>query len=327
VLTVDTIWYYETLRLAKTIKGKSSLISYRETNFMFAKMDDLYQRMKNRLEQCRKDRSELEEILAFYDKVLAAQHETQEQTPIPELDLSAEQIKLKIEEGFPLVDSGNFSVDKDSSKSLFRRLCQLSEEENPVLASAGKALLEAVDSGSLDTAELSKAVLQNQAETIDGYAKDLEVPLPVLQALAKLSIQPSLLATVASVAKGSELNRWRHGYCPVCGGLPAIAALVGEEGKREALCSFCGHLWKLPRLGCPFCSTEKQEDLRYFYGEGDDLYRVQVCEQCKGYLKVVDTREGGDPVALAVDDVVTAHLDLLAEEEGYQRKAPRLWGI
>ncbi len=294
---------------------------------MFAEMDDFYQRMKNRLKQCRKERNELEEILAFYDKVLAAQHETQEVTPIPEIDLSAEQIKLKIAEGFPLVDPGNFSVDKESLESLFRRLCQLSEEENPVLASAGKALLEAVDAGKLDTAELSKAVLENQVETIEGYAKDLEVSLPVLQALTKLSIQPSLLATVASVLKATDLDRWRHGYCPICGGLPAIAALVGEEGKREALCSFCGHLWKLPRLGCPFCDTDKQEDLRYFFGEGDDLYRVQVCEQCKGYLKVVDTREGGDSKALAVDDVVTAYLDLLAEEEGYQRKAPRLWGI
>jgi len=326
-LTVNIIWYYETWTLAKSITGKPSLTSYRETNFMFVEMDDFYQRMKNRLEQCRKDRSELEEILAFYDKVLGAQHETQEETPIPEIDLPAERIKLKIEQGFPLVDPGNFLVDKDSSEHLFRKLCQLSKEENPVLASAGKALLDAVDSGALEAAELSKAVLHNQAETIERYAKDLEISLPVLQALTKLSLQPSLLATVASVAKATDLDRWRYGYCPICGGLPAIAALVGEEGKRVGLCSFCGHLWKLPRLGCPFCDTDKQDDLRYFFGEGDDLYRVQVCEQCKGYLKVVDTREGGDPKALAVDDVVTAHLDLLAEEEGYQRKAPRLWGI
>ena len=106
-----------------------------------------------------------------------------------------------------------------------------------------------------------------------------------------------------------------------------MAALVGEEGKREALCSFCGHFWQLPRLMCPFCSTEKQEDLRYFHGEGDELYRVYVCEQCRGYLKVMDIREGGDVRTLAVDDVASGHLDLLAEEEGYQRKAPRLLGI
>ena len=294
---------------------------------MFAEMDDFYQRMKNRLEQCRKDRNELEEILAFYHKVLAAQHEAQQETPQPEIDLPEEQIRLKIEEGFPLVEWGSFSVDTNSTDRLFRRLCQLSMEENPVLASAGKALLEALNSGTLESEELIKAVLQNQVESIERYAKGLEISFPVLQALTKLSMQPSLLATVATVEKATDLHGWRYSYCPICGGLPAIAALVGEEGKREVLCSFCGHLWEINRLGCPFCGTDNQGDLRYFFGEGDDLYRVQVCEECKGYLKVVDTRQGGDPKALAVDDVLTAHLDLLAEEEGYQRKAPRLWGI
>ena len=294
---------------------------------MLAELDDFYQRMENRLGQCRKDRDELEEILAFYEKVLAAQHEAQEATAVPEIHLSAEQIKLKIEEGFPLVDSGSFSVDEESSERLFRRLCQLSKEENPVLASAGKAFLEAMDSGALEAAELRRAVLQNHGETMEKCAEDLEISLPVVQTLTKLSIQPSLLVTVASLAKVTDLDRWRYGYCPICGGLPAIAALIGEEGKRVGLCSFCGHLWSLLRLSCPFCGTDKQEDLRYFFAEGDDLYGVQVCEKCKGYLKVVDSRKGGHPKALAVDDVVTAHLDLLAEKEGYQRKAPRLWGI
>ena len=43
---------------------------------MTADLDDLYQRMTSRLNQLRQERSELEEILAFYDKVLAAQQET-----------------------------------------------------------------------------------------------------------------------------------------------------------------------------------------------------------------------------------------------------------
>jgi FdhE protein len=294
---------------------------------MFAEMNDLYQRMKTRLEQCRKERTELEEILDFYGKVLSAQQEAQQETPIPEIDLAEERINLKIDEGFPIMDPEDFSVDKNSWERLFRNLCHLSSEENPVLASAGKTLLEAMDSGTLDMTRLSTAVLDNNAEVMEEYAKDVGVPQAVLQALAKLSLQPSLLATAAVVAKGFAAENWQQSYCPICGGLPAIAALVGEEGKREALCSFCGHFWQLPRLQCPFCRTEKQEDIRYFYGEGEDLYRVYVCEQCKGYVKVVDTRETGDPRGLAVDDVVTTHLDLLAEDEGYQRKAPRLWGI
>ncbi len=106
-----------------------------------------------------------------------------------------------------------------------------------------------------------------------------------------------------------------------------MAALVGDEGRRHGLCSFCGTVYRLPRVGCPFCGTENPDDLRYFSGEDEDLYRVQVCDRCSGYLKVLDTRQGGSVETLAVEDILTAHLDLIAEEEGYERKAPRLWGI
>jgi FdhE protein len=294
---------------------------------MIEPLDEFYQRMTYRLNQLRKERSELEEMLAFYDKVLAAQQQTQQQIAIPEIDLPEEQLRLKIEEGFPLLDRGDFRVDRDSSRELFQRICHLSMEENPVLAAAGKTLLEAMDIGKLDLVELITAVLQNDTKAMEAVAKDLDVTIPVVQALTKLSLQPFLLASVQAVAQRAAIDDWHYGYCPVCGGSPAMAALVGEEGKKEALCSFCGHFWQLPRLICPFCGTDEQEDLRYFHGEGDDLYRVYVCEQCRGYLKVMDTREGGDVRTLAVDDVASGHLDLLAEEEGYQRKAPRLLGI
>lgn len=294
---------------------------------MIEPLDEFYRRMTYRLNQLRQERSELEEILAFYDKVLAAQQQTQRETAIPEIDLSEERLRLKVEEGFPLLGRGDFRVDRDSSRELFQRICHLSMAENPVLAAAGKTLLEVMDTKKLDFVKLTTAVLENDTKAIEAVANDLDVAIPVVQALTKLSLQPFLLASVQAVAQRAAIDDWHYGYCPVCGGSPAMAALVGEEGKKEALCSFCGHFWQLPRLMCPFCGTDRQEDLRYFHGEGDDLYRVYVCEQCRGYLKVMDTREVGDVGTLAVEDVASGHLDLLAEEEGYERKAPRLWGI
>jgi len=294
---------------------------------MIEALNDFYKKMTDRLKQLRQEKSELEEILSFYAKVLAAQQEMQERISVTEPDLPEDTAKLKIEEGFPLVAREYFQVDKEISALLFQNLCQLSLKENPVLASAGKNLLEAMASERLDFDNLVDAIVQNETEIIKTAANDLDLAFPVLQALTKMSIQPSLFVTAAAAAGQTAMDTWRYGYCPICGGLPAMAALVGEEGKREALCSFCGHFWQLPRLGCPFCDTDRQEVLRYFYGEGEDQYRVYVCEECRGYLKVLDTRKGGDPRGLAVDDVATAHLDLLAEEEGYQRKAPRLLGI
>ncbi len=294
---------------------------------MTTDLDNLYLCMLDRLNQLRQERTEHEEILAFYARVLTAQREAQQETVIPRIELQEDHLEMKIEEGFNLIEREDFPVDKDGAKQLFKEICHLSLEENPALAAASKTLLEAENANKLDFDGLIAAVIQNDIGNMEKIARDLEVSPPILQALTKLSIQPSLLAIAGTVSKLANLDDWQYGYCAICGALPVMAALVGEEGKRKALCSFCGHLWLLPRLTCPFCNNTKQEDLRYFYGEGEDLYRVHVCEQCHGYLKVIDTRKGGDPRALAVDDVATAHLDLLAENEGYQRKAPRLWGI
>jgi FdhE protein len=294
---------------------------------MIEDLDNVYVRMLERLKQLRRERAEHDEILAFYKKVLTAQREAQKETTIPEIDLPEEQVNLRKDEGFSLIERENLPVDQNCAKQLFQRLCQLSIEENPVLAAAGRSLLEALDEEKLDFARLTSAVLRGDTKPIESAARELGTEFSILQTLVKLSLQPSLLSTALAVAQQADLDDWRYAYCPICGALPAIAGLVGEEGSRLAACSFCGHFWRLPRVGCPFCSNEEHEKLRYFYGEGEELCRVQVCDECRGYLKVMDTRERGDAMAISVDDIASAHLDLLAEQQGYHRKAPRVWGI
>ena len=150
---------------------------------MLEPLNDFYKRMSDRLKRLRQERSELEEILSFYDKVLAAQQEAQQQISIPEPDLPEGTVELKIDEGFPLIAREYFQVDKEISVRLFQNLCQLSLEENPVLASAGKNLLEAMDSEKLDFDNLLKAILRDETEIIRVAANDLEVTFPVLQAM------------------------------------------------------------------------------------------------------------------------------------------------
>jgi FdhE protein len=283
--------------------------------------------MIERLKQFRKKKPELGEIITFCEKVLDIQQEIQPHVSLPALKLDRERMAVKIREGFPLLQREDLPVDQACGTVLFERLCRIGLDENPVLAEAAKGLTEAMDSSRLDFRTLYSAVVQDDNDTLEALAVELKVGRPVLRAFAKLSIQPSLWATVAAATTEISLEGWKHPYCPVCGGMPAMAALVGEEGSRHGLCSFCGHVYRLARLGCPFCGAESPEDLRYFYGEDEDAHRVQVCDRCSGYLKILDIRKGGSVEALAVDDILTAHLDLVAEEQGYERKAPRLWGI
>ena len=119
---------------------------------------------------------------------------------------------------------------------------------------------------------------------------------------------------------------WVKTYCPICGSLPYLSLLRGEIGKRYLLCSFCGTSWETERLVCPFCSNKEQESLHYFCGEGEEAYRIDLCDQCHQYIKTIDLRNttGSD---LCLEDLSTLHLDFLASQKGYQRPTPTVWTI
>ena len=53
--------------------------------------------------------------------------------------------------------------------------------------------------------------------------------------------------------------------------------------------------------------------------EGEHRFRIQVCERCRGYLKVGNAFDPPPAELLALDDVASVHLDLAAIERGYQR--------
>ncbi|MBW2071895.1 MAG: formate dehydrogenase accessory protein FdhE [Deltaproteobacteria bacterium] len=289
--------------------------------------DYTYKKLHSRVRELQDKSSDYSEVLVFYQKVLTAQQEFQEKISVAKITLSSEQTEMRLQEGFTLLDRQHFPIDEERSRQLFLKLCTICQDENPVLAKAAGSLQSAVQEGSLNYAALVKAILTDKPEKLDAVSSELDVTPGIVMSLTKLSIQPSIVQVVAELSSTAELAQWRQNYCPICGGLPAMAALVEEEGKRLALCSFCGFIWRIPRIGCPFCQTEEQEKLRYFFAEGQDQYRVQVCDKCGGYLKILDTRQEGSSETLAVEDLVTAHLDLLAEQEGYTRKAPLIWGI
>ena len=51
--------------------------------------------------------------------------------------------------------------------------------------------------------------------------------------------------------------------------------------------------------------------------EGEEKYRVDVCNVCKRYVKMVESTDSEGTLNLDVEDIATLHLDMLATEEGY----------
>lgn len=107
--------------------------------------------------------------------------------------------------------------------------------------------------------------------------------------------------------------------CPVCGGEPTLA-YVGSNpfssgNGRMLWCGQCGAEWEFERVRCARCGTQNPAHLHYVSVEGDESHRLHVCDECGGHIR---TRfvDAGDlsPFSYEVEDVVTANLELVAQQ-------------
>jgi len=103
--------------------------------------------------------------------------------------------------------------------------------------------------------------------------------------------------------------------------LPASLSLLKEEG--ESVISFAPLRLSMENrsIVLPFCNNREQKSLQYFCGEGEEAYRIDLCDKCRQYIKTVDYRnlEESDPV---LEDLATLHLDILASQKDIRDRSP-----
>jgi FdhE protein len=275
--------------------------------------------LKKRIQQVKKKRPGYKEILDFYLKIKKAQEKIKPSLKLTPIPLKKELKELLSKEGFPLLEKKDFPIDPDSSTSLFHSLCKIGKQTNPTLAKQIRKIEKAILQKGLDLKKVLTGEIGGE-KVADQFGLDKKVFLFLIHN----SIKPSIEAIVEQIHKEVDPETWLKGYCPLCGSLPYLALLKGEGGKRYLLCSYCGYEWRVDRLFCPFCGNNDQGSLQYFTAEGEEHYRVDICDQCRQYIKTIDLREMElmDP---GLEDLATLHLDLIASRKEYKRPVPNPW--
>jgi FdhE protein len=278
--------------------------------------------LKKRIQQLKKKRPGYKEILDFYQKVKEEQEKTKASLQVDPIPLKKEWKELLKKEGFSLIEKKDFPVDVEASCSLFRSLCEIGKDANPHLTEQVKKIEENTHNKRLDLRGLLREAANEQK--VEQIANELGLDKKVLLFLIDNSVKPSIEAGVEKYLNEIDTATWMKGCCPICGSLPFLSLLKEEVGKRFLLCSYCGYQWRTDRMICPFCNNNEQESLHYFYAEGEDAYRIDLCDKCHQYIKTIDLRTLGE-LDLPLEDLATLHLDISASQKGYKRPVPNPW--
>ena len=254
------------------------------------------------------------ELLDIYGEILILRESFRQRPGAAIFKVDSRHVRQKLAGGLPLVDLTLENLDLSEPKAYFVELMKIAEKIN---AEESSEIIEALQDGSLDFEELVRETFGQFDAQSDHEEDEEEAVFDLLGFFVEESLRPALELVAERYAESIRRADWSEGYCPVCGREPKIGKLLDEEGKRFLFCSQCSAEWRFSRIKCPFCGNEEQSTLSYFTVEEDERHRVEVCDQCKRYIKTIDLRDSKEEPNLDIEDIATIHLDMLANEEGY----------
>ena len=247
--------------------------------------------------------------------------------------LTRGQAREKMEQGLPLLFDLDLDLDVDAVQGIMISLAGsveavwrrnrphhwqpwggvLHESEE-----AARSIRLALEAGKLDVTELIARVSAGEWAHAAATSRDQGLDPDLVWTLAQNALKPALREWRGQLALSVEGVSWNKGNCYVCGAVATLGELQENDQVKHLRCGACGADWKYPRLQCAYCSNEDHRKQHYFAEEGkEETTRVETCDACNGYLKVISSFSSTLPELLLIEDLATLHLDYMAQERGY----------
>ena len=261
------------------------------------------------------------DLLDILAEILILREDYRKSMISPIFSVEDKLISGKMEGGLPLIDLAGQKYDLTRPKEYFYSLIAIAEKRLPAEA---RKFLDVIKDEQFDWETIIRASFNPnpaEEEILDKEVKtsgEHDEQLDLIDLFIEESLRPELEVIAEQYGASVEKSEWMEGYCPICGKEPKIGEIrESEDGRRYLFCHQCGYKWHFRRIKCPFCGNEEQHSLAYFAVEGEERYRVDVCNKCRRYIKIVELPKSSEDVNLDVEDIATLHLDVLAYEEGY----------
>jgi formate dehydrogenase accessory protein FdhE len=243
-----------------------------------------------------------------------------EEIPVLPTGLSQDEVRARLEQGLPYLEGLELEVDLRQAAGLLVRLAGAAEKAGARVSAAkvGALLDEERDVGG---SAAFQAILTHDDELLGNRLEQMGLDRDLCGFLARTALKPLLRAWCRLIAPLAADVKWDRGTCFVCGSAPLLAELQGNDQERHLRCGLCGADWRIARLSCPHCGTEDHRSLKVFFQNDPAGPRIEACDQCMTYVKVIPAFSPTPADLMPVEDLATIRLDAFAQERGYRRAA------
>ena len=266
-----------------------------------------------KLEEWRQKEEINPKLIDFYQRLFEIQSRAERHIGTPDHCLTSDIASKQIEQGLPLRGFNDLALDWSLLQDIFVEVTDAFATYSELFSEFPESLKKPEPYPRLSTETVKAWFEGGRLPSLTGV-NDLSEHF--FEAIIHATFKPFLVSYSLALLGLVKQERWRRGYCPICGGNPDFAFLDNERGARWLLCSRCDAEWLFQRLECPYCGTQDQNALSYFTDD-EGLYRLYVCEKCKRYLKAIDLRRAKSEVLLPLERLFTFALDAQAHEYGY----------
>ncbi|WP_048601241.1 formate dehydrogenase accessory protein FdhE [Rubeoparvulum massiliense] len=253
-----------------------------------------------------------EQYLALQEKIVALQSEWQKKVQID--DSLPTNWPLKTD-GIPHVTKIPFHIDLKLFQDWISQLAAAISEYDQRWQPDVERLLKVVGA---DPERWQQEAVACNTYYFQQVAEEEGVASWLPHFLAEHAIRPFLreLAHVYQEELAKIDQHVKGTGCPICGE-PIRMAKMERLGRKALVCPRCEGEWHENRVVCSHCGNQNPKTMKYFTVEEEDTIQLHVCEECHGYLKVVDDRKRIKKTRPALLDVQTLHMDLVAQNRGY----------
>ncbi len=280
--------------------------------------------LAQRLQALAQEQPDLSEAVEVYAALLPILNEAD--LCVEPLAIVPGEARATVENGVPLLQAADLAFDEEAARRLLIRLTEALQkvpernEAQPGRAASARQIRRTLEVGGLEPKAMFTQVRADQRAEFSAVAASWQLDPGLLWTLTKYALTPALRAWARQLGPLVAPAAWHQSTCFICGAEALLGELQGSQAEKHLRCGQCGADWTCRRMRCVYCGNEDHRTFGHFYYEaGCSGKRVEVCDQCKHYLKVLTAFEPTPPERLAVEDLATLPLEYIAQKQGYVR--------